>query len=149
MSKPFVALAFAAATIAPSVAHAQQAYGAPPPLPPPPPGYAFPGEPPSNGLGLIITGSIFTGIGGINLLTSPICTSSALISRSSRTPCLALSLGVGIGFLAAGIPMLVVGVGRRNAFRQWKQEHGIIGKLGDIGFTPAPGGGSMTWQTSF
>lgn len=67
------------------------------------------GARPPSGTGLIVTGSIFTAIGGVNLLTAPICKTD-LIAKDTQTVCLGASLGVGIGFVAIGIPMLLVGV---------------------------------------
>jgi len=64
-------------------------YGQPPPAyPPPPSAYPPPGygqpppmsatPPPSRGTGYIVTGSIFLGIGVINLVTAPICMTDAI-----------------------------------------------------------------------
>ena len=63
------------------------------------------------GTGLLIGGAA-------NLATSPICASGAIRS-SARTPCLGLSIGFGVGLLAAGIPLVAVGAARRAEWLTW------------------------------
>jgi hypothetical protein len=147
MKKTLAVLAVAALTTAARAGYAQQVvYVAPPP---PPPVY---GPPPPSGLGLIITGSIFTAIGGVNLVTAPLCETSVFASNpqsNTQTLCLGLSLGIGITAAVIGIPMLVVGVNRRNAYREWKQAGGVVARLTDLGITPVPGGTALTWHADF
>jgi hypothetical protein len=151
MKSAFAALTFTVLAAASSLAHAQEPPPAYPPMPPAP-GYApMPPPvppPPSTGTGLVVTGAIFTGVGGINLVTAPICKTSA-IQPNVQNLCLGLSIGLGVGFAAIGIPLLIVGIGKRDAYREWKKQNNVIGRLTDLGFAPAPGGGAVTWQTAF
>lgn len=132
MKKTMAALSLAALMMTPRMVRAQD----------PAPGF----EAPPSGTGMLVTGAIFTGIGGINLLTSPICV-TPVIQSSTKTICLGLSLGVGITFAVIGVPLLVVGAGRRSRYVEWKKSHGALGKLTDLGFAPTPGGALLTWQT--
>jgi hypothetical protein len=137
MKKTIAVLAVAALSTAARSGHAQQVVG--------PPVYGTP--PPPSGTGLIITGSIFTAIGGVNLLTAPICVTGA-VSPDLQTVCLGAALGIGITFVVVGIPMLVVGVSRRNAYREWKRSGGFA-RLTDLDVTPVPGGSTLTWHATF
>jgi hypothetical protein len=149
--KTLVAIAVALAASIPALARAQT----PPPgyyAPPPPPGYYAPppgayATPPSTGTGMIVTGSVFTGLGFINLATSPVCLT--IQDSGTQTFCLGLSIGVGVAFAAIGIPLLVVGAGRRRAYLEWKKENGVAAHLTDLGFEPARGGGTATWHLTF
>jgi hypothetical protein len=105
-------------------------------------------EPPSKGTGMIVGGAVFTGLGVVNLATSPICLTSTFETSNTKTLCLGLSLGLGIGFTLIGVPLLVAGASRRSRYLEWKQSHGALQTLTDIGFAPAPGGGMLTWRTA-
>jgi hypothetical protein len=142
MKKILSALAVAALSTAAHPGYAQQVVYV---APPPPPGY---GPPPPSGLGLIITGSVFTAIGGVNLLTAPICKTDAIASNVQDI-CLGASIGVGITFMVIGIPMLVVGVSRRNAYVEWKRGGGVAARLTDLAVAPVQGGGALTWHATF
>jgi hypothetical protein len=141
----FAALALASLTLAAvtsttSSAVAQEAVHV---EPPPPLG----GPPPPSGLGLIITGGIFTGIGAVNLLTSPICKSS-FVDPSISDVCLGVSLGIGGAFVAIGIPMLVVGTSRRSEYLEWRRRNAAAALL-DVRLARVAGGGVATWQATF
>jgi hypothetical protein len=101
----------------------------PPGYAPPPPGYGY-APPPSSGVGLIVTGSIFIGVGVLNLALAPVCKTDA-VSKSSQDVCLYASLGVGIGFTAVGIPLAVVGGSRRRAYNRWRQSHPVMATLAE------------------
>jgi hypothetical protein len=91
---------------------------------------AYVAEPPSNGVGYIITGSIFVGLGGLNLLTAPLCKVDDVIpDPDTQDACLYASLIVGGVFLAVGIPLLVVGVGKRAAYKRWLMQHPVASQL--------------------
>jgi len=130
MKRSLAALACAALVAAPSLACAQEPFEAPP-----------------SGVGLLVAGGIFTGIGGINLITSPICLVEPFDS-STKNVCLGASLGIGITSLVVGVPMLIVGVNQRRRYVEWKNR-GMAGRLLDLGVAPAPGGGMLTWQGAF
>ena len=81
-----------------------------------------PARRPSTGVGLLVPGGIFTGLGILNLATSPICLTD-LVDRDSQTPCLITSLVAGGVFLAVGIPLLAVGGARRAHYLEWRRRH--------------------------
>jgi hypothetical protein len=78
-------------------------------------------EPPS-GIGLVVTGAIFTGVAGANLVTAPLC-ATGLVADSERSLCWGLSLGVAGAFAAVGIPLLVIGAGQRSHHADWERAH--------------------------
>ena len=47
-----------------------------------------------------------------------------------------------------GIPLLVVGVSRRNAYLEWKRAGGMA-RLLDLDVKPVPGGAAVTWHAAF
>jgi hypothetical protein len=132
--KTFAALALASLTLAAVISTASSAA-------------AQDGPPPPSGLGLIITGSVFTGIGAVNLITSPICKSS-IIDPSISDVCLGVSLGIGGTFVAIGIPMLVVGANRRSEYLEWRRRNAAAALL-DVRLARVPGGAAATWQATF
>ena len=160
MNRSFPALAFAAVavTFAPRAALAQEA---PPPASPPPalapqalpplaqPVFAPGSPPPSTGLGLLIAGSVFTGIGALNLITAPICKTGLIPQASTQNLCLAASLVLGGVTLVIGVPMLAVGASKRSKYKEWKQSQGVVARLTELGVAPVPGGATATWQTAF
>lgn len=83
----------------------------------------------------LVTGGISLGLGVANIATAPLCELHA-IRASARSSCVAMSLAFGGAFLAAGIPLLVVGVGRRR-------------EVGQVGVAPTVGGALATWRTEF
>jgi hypothetical protein len=142
MLKPLAALAVVAVvSIARPAAAQQVVYVAPPP---PPAGW---GPPPPSGLGLIITGSVFMGLGAVNLLTAPLCKTSVVDSSISGA-CFDIALGIGITFVAVGIPLLAVGVSRRHDFLEWRRNNAAAALL-DVGLSRVSGGGVATWQATF
>lgn len=156
--KNLTAFALALALTAPGLAQAEES------LPPPPPAAASPAPPPlavssveanetsesdtppSRGVGLLVAGGIFTGIGAINLLTSPICKTDLVGNRATQDACFTASLVLGGTFLAIGVPMLVVGGVKRSKFKRWQAEHPLAAGLG---FSPATGGGAITLGGQF
>jgi hypothetical protein len=154
--KNLTAFALALALTAPHLAHAEES-----PLPPaaaspaPAPLAVSPVEadgtsesdtPPSRGVGLLVAGGIFTGIGAINLLTSPICKTDLVGNRATQDACFTASLVLGGTFLAIGVPMLVVGGVKRSKFKRWQADHPLAAGLG---FSPATGGGALTLGGQF
>jgi hypothetical protein len=97
--------------------------------------------PPSSGVGYLVTGGIFTGIGGVNLLTAPICKTSVIRSDLQDT-CLGASLIVAGVALAVGIPLLVVGAGKRADYNAWRRAHPVAAGLW---LAPITGGGAFGW----
>jgi hypothetical protein len=128
---------------------------APPPMvaaPPPPPMLVAPPpgggyvDAPSSGLGLLITGGVFTGLGVINLATAPICKADTQFSPDTQNVCLIASLAVGGTFLAVGVPLLIVGAGKRSTYNAWRAEHPVAS---GFGYQPVRGGGGLGFSTTF
>jgi hypothetical protein len=111
----------------------------------PAPSAASSGTPPSSGVGLLVTGGIFTGIGGLNLLTAPLCKTS-LIQQSVQDTCLDAALVVGGIGLAVGIPLFIVGANKRADYNAWRRTHPV-----PAGFSLAPttGGATLGWRVVF
>lgn len=105
-------------------------------------------KPPPTGTGMLVTGSILTGVGAVNLLSSPLCKTS-LIPSDTQDVCLGSSLVIGGVFAAVGIPLLLVGISRHNNYVEWKREHRAVALLTDVGVAPTPGGAALTWHASF
>jgi hypothetical protein len=111
----------------------------PAPAPSAPPAPLQVAAPPSSlPVVFLVLGGLSTAAGVANLATSPLCETSSLIRSEHRTACLATSIGVGIGLLAAGVPMLVVGAQRRAAVQR-------------VGLTvlPTTGGAVAAWSASW
>jgi len=102
-------------------------------------------ERPSSGVGLLVTGGIFMGIGALNLATSPLCTTS-LIRSDLRDTCLGLSIGIGAGFVLASIPMLVMGANARAHYNEWRRAHPFVSGMS---FAPSGTGFAAGWSVSF
>jgi hypothetical protein len=147
--KTLSALVLAFALTAPSLAHADEPPAPPPPpaapaplaAPPPPESPSSLDEPPPRGVGLLVGGGIFTGIGALNLLTAPICKTDLIPDHTTQDACLIASLVIG-----GTLPMLIVGGSRRSTFKQWQASHPAAAGLG---FSPARGGGALTFVGQF
>jgi hypothetical protein len=115
------------------------------PAPPPPPmrtaqpaPQASWAEPPaSRGVGYFVTGGIFTGLGVLNLATSPLAQTDVVRIAS---------LAVGGTLLAIGVPLLIVGGVKRSKYNDWKANHPVAA---GFGFSTANGGGSLTFNGQF
>jgi hypothetical protein len=153
-ARPGLAFVAVVRSLAPRLAFAQDAPPpAAPPAPPPPmmvpaPVFAPAGPAPSTGVAFIVVGSVFTGIGALNLITAPICETS-VIPRATQGLCLGASLVFAGITLAIGVPLLAVGVSKRGKYKEWKESHGVVARLTDLGVAPLPGGAVATWQTAF
>jgi hypothetical protein len=101
---------------------------------------------PSTGVGQLVTGGIFTGIGAVDLLTSPICKTSLIPNEAAQNSCLATSLISGGIFMAVGVPLLIVGGVKRSAYNRWKAEHPYAA---GVGFSTAKGSGTLTFSGQF
>ncbi|RKG52517.1 hypothetical protein D7X30_33465 [Corallococcus sp. AB011P] len=106
------------------------------------------GRPPPTGTGMLVTGSILSGVAAVNLLSSPLCKTS-LIPRDTQDVCLGSSLVIGGVLAAVGLPLLFVGISRHNTYVEWKRQHRAISLLTDVGVAPTPGGAALTWSASF
>jgi hypothetical protein len=106
------------------------------------------GKPPPTGTGMLVAGSILTGVGAVNLLTSPLCKTS-MVPRDTQGVCLGSSLAIGGVFAAVGLPLLFVGISRHNNYVEWKRQNRAVALLTDVGVAPTPGGAALTWNASF
>ncbi|RKH50474.1 hypothetical protein D7X55_03645 [Corallococcus sp. AB049A] len=106
------------------------------------------GKPPPTGTGMLVAGSILTGVGAVNLLTSPLCKTS-MVPRDTQDVCFGSSLAIGGVFAAVGLPLLFVGISRHNNYVEWKRQNRAVALLTDVGVTPTPGGAALTWNASF
>ncbi|WP_375758427.1 hypothetical protein [Corallococcus exercitus] len=106
------------------------------------------GKPPPTGTGMLVTGSIMTGVGAVNLLTSPLCKTS-MVPRDTQDVCLGTSLVIGGALTAVGVPLLLVGISRHNNYVEWKRQHRALAALTDVSIAPTRGGAALTWNASF
>jgi hypothetical protein len=102
--------------------------------------------PPPTGLALLITGGALSGIGALNLATSPICKTSLIGSTSTQNACFDVSLVLGGALVVVGVPLLIVGIGQHSRYSEWKQQHTV---LAGLSLAPMPGGGMVGWSASF
>ena len=108
----------------------------------PPPSYS---PRPSTGLGPLISGSIFLGIGALNMLFTPVCVLSDL-PDDTKNRCLATSLVGGGIFVAVGIPLVVVGAVKRRRYKEWRDtQYSLYG----FSFTAARNSGGVAWNVRF
>ena len=109
------------------------------PTPPPPmmtvqpdPSFSWEEPPTSKGVGYLVTGGIFTGVGVLNLATAPLAQTTVV-----RT----VSLIVGGTFLGIGVPLIIVGAVKRSKYNDWKEKHSVAA---GFGFSTTNGGGLLT-----
>lgn len=76
---------------------------------------AAPAPAPSSGTTFLVLGSLGIAAGVGNLATAPLCTLAA-IRATAQPACIGTSIGFGVAFLGAGIPLVVLGAGRRAAW---------------------------------
>lgn len=118
------------------------------PPPPVPEQYASHARPPS-GIGGIVLGAVGLGLGGLNLVTIPVCFADFYPAEATDL-CVALSAGVGAALVAVGIPSLIVGKIRRKRYKEWRRQQARRGpSLEGIAVAPVPGGGQMLMRTRF
>jgi hypothetical protein len=140
-----------AATLACVTASAQELPQLPPPEPAPQPLPApivqpapqttiapSPEKRPSTGTALIITGAVLLGVGVVNLATSPLCKSDAIIrDKKIQDVCFGAALVVGGVMVAVGVPLLIVGLGKHSTYNEWKKRNpGLAGldvRVGESG----------------
>jgi hypothetical protein len=107
-------------------------------------------SPPSNGVGHIISGSILTGLGGLNLLTAPLCMVDTLFSDTdTQYGCLYASLIVGGTLTAVGIPLLVIGVNKRQRYKKWLEERTTVAALSRFSIIIHHNGSGLFWRGAF
>jgi hypothetical protein len=106
--------------------------------------------PPSSGAGYIIAGSILLGVGVLNLITAPICTVDDVIGDpDTQDACLYASLIVGGAFVAVGTPLLVVGIRKRRAYKEWRMRHPVMAALTQIRLRVGKRGSGLFWRVEF
>jgi hypothetical protein len=87
-------------------------------------------EPPMRSIPMVAVGGSLIGLGVANLATSPLCVSGGI---QHRTACLGTSIAFGGTFLAAGIPLTIVGAQR----------------IPPVMVAPTTGGALLTWRASW
>lgn len=103
---------------------------------------------PSSGVGFLISGGILTGLGVVNLATSPLCMTD-LVKHKAQDECLIASLAAGGVMLAVGVPLLIVGGAKRSKFLEWQEQQPRRRPLPIVSFAPLEGGGRFVLQYSF
>jgi hypothetical protein len=101
--------------------------------------------PPPTGTDILATGSALTAIGILSLATAPICKTGVVIPQE-QSSCFGVSFAVGAPFLAAGIPLIVIGAMERASFAAWMRSHPA---LFGISFSPNPSGARFGWSITF
>jgi hypothetical protein len=96
-------------------------------------------EEPPTGLSWLVAGGLVTGAGSINLVGAPLC--MATLPSAQHVPCAATSIAFGLAGLGVGIPLLVVGAGKRAAWVTWEQEHLTV--------APSSSGALVGWKGAF
>lgn len=112
---------------------------------------------PSTGLGHLITGWIFVGAGGAELLFGlPACALMTNLDDSLytnaddvQTACFATVGVMATVFLAVGIPLVVIGSQKRKKYKAWQQRTSFKQHLGRTSFVPLEGGGSALYSVRF
>jgi hypothetical protein len=82
---------------------------------------------PSNGVGLLVTGGILTGLGVLNLGTAPICRADFYrdyVGQNGSDVCFVMSLVLGGTMLVVGLPLLIAGKTKRDKYKAWLETHG-------------------------
>jgi hypothetical protein len=114
-------------------------------------------RPPSNGVALLVTGGILTGVGGLSALTSAIFCPLIGVDqeiggvftgqKENTTPCYVALISAGAAFVIAGIPLIAVGSVKRSAYVEWRRDHHPI--VERISVVPTRGGLALGWRTEF
>jgi hypothetical protein len=98
---------------------------------------APPAAEPASGLAFLLVGSGLLVAGGANLATAPLCEVVSM-KPTARTPCVATSVAFGLAFVAAGIPLVVLGAHRRETWNRWHDQGPAI--------VPLATGAAVTWR---
>lgn len=91
-----------------------------------------PERPPRRGIGMIVSGAVLTAFGVPLMITSAsLFAAQARCEREQAGECwaglgAAFTLPFGLVGLAAGVPLLAVGVRRNRAWRAWQEERGLV-----------------------
>jgi hypothetical protein len=137
VNRPLAALACVAALAAAGTARAQNDSGyiapEPPRITPPPP----------DGMKFITAGIVLVGAGTLDLVMSPVCATD-FIRRDLHKACLGTTLGVASAALVVGIPLLVIGAGRRHKFLDWHAKHDAA-----FGISAGKDHGVLAFRASF
>ena len=101
------------------------------------------GRPPT-GLVALGAGTTLAVLGTLSYATAPLC-ETGIVVPSRQSSCFTVSFVAGTPLLALGIPLIVYGAVQRAHFADWRKTH----PYGDVGFAALPGGGAVSWTTSF
>ena len=103
---------------------------------------------PSTGVGHLVTGGIFLGLGVLNLVTAPICRTDA-VEKDMQDPCLFASLGVGGLFVAVGTPLLIIGTSKRRTYKEWRRQHPHLAVLSGLAVGVRKKSMALNWRWIF
>jgi hypothetical protein len=101
--------------------------------------------PPATGVSLEATGIALGAFGVLSFATAPICKTSVVIPQEQNS-CFDVSFAVGAPFLAAGIPLIVIGAIEHAKYTDWVKRHSPL--LG-FSFSPLAGGSAVGWRATF
>ncbi len=113
--------------------------------PPEPPAEARP----SKGTGFMVTGAVFSGVGAVTVLGTPSICKNGSPYQTNRSGCETFGYVLGAGFVAVGIPLIIVGIVKRSNYNKWLAEHPAAGVAAGLSLTPLAGGGALGWSTRF
>jgi len=107
-------------------------------------------EEPSSGMGLLITGSILTVVGALNMASSAACRSDDLIEdATAQDVCFGAALTFGGIITAVGVPLLITGILKRKHYNDWRERHGVAQVLSEMRLVVSNRGAAMRWQRTF
>ncbi len=99
---------------------------------------------PSNGTGLLVAGGVVSGVSLLFFGGAAICQIDDNRPEREQNVCTAVEASIGAVALAVGVPMLVIGVIRRNSFNEWVRAYHP-----QFAIVPKEGGGLASLGFSF
>jgi hypothetical protein len=91
-----------------------------------------------------VAGGVVTGVSLLFFGSSAVCQINEENTQAGQNVCTAINASIGAVALAIGIPMLVIGVLRRNEFQEWVRTYHP-----QLAVTPTGGGASASVGFSF
>jgi hypothetical protein len=102
---------------------------------------------PPSGLGKIITGWVFVGLGALNLATLPICFSDVYKQQNTKDICIGASATIAVVGVTVGLPLLLVGYHQRKKYKAWEEQGALL--LERTTVAALPGGGEVLYTARF
>jgi hypothetical protein len=96
---------------------------------------------PGKGTGLLIAGGVVSGVGVLFFINAAVCQTNRDQTARDQNICTAITASIGAVAIAIGVPLLVIGAIKRNAFDDWVRayhpqlaivptEGGAVGRVG-------------------